>query len=108
MKLVLEIIKKIVKKIQKQYQPEKIILFGSHAWGNPTRDSDVDMLIIKETGESSTERWLKIRNIVYEENLEIPLDLLVYTPEELKNSIEKGNSFIKQIITKGRVLYGRR
>lgn len=102
----LEIIEKIVEKIKKQYQPEKIILFGSYAWGNPTRDSDLDMLIIKDTRESSAERWLKIRNIIYEENLKIPFDLLVYTPEELKNSIEKGNSFIKQILTKGRLLYG--
>lgn len=46
-KLYQEEIKKITTKIVKKYKPEKIILFGSFTWGKPTKDSDVDLLIIK-------------------------------------------------------------
>lgn len=101
-----ELILKIAEKIKKEYQPEKIILFGSYASGNPTKDSDLDMFIIKKTNERHLERWLKVRNIVYEENLMIPFEPLIYTPEEVQKRLQIGDSFLKQILDKGEVLYG--
>lgn len=101
-----DIILTMVEKIKKEYQPEKMILFGSYAWGNPTKDSDLDILIIKKTDESPLNRWVKVRNIVYKENLFMPFEPLVYTPEELNERIKIGDSFIGQILSKGEVLYG--
>ncbi|MDP2939977.1 MAG: nucleotidyltransferase domain-containing protein [Candidatus Omnitrophota bacterium] len=96
----------IVEKIKKEYQPEKIILFGSYAWGNSSKDSDIDLFIIKKTNERHIDRWLKVRKIVYQENLRIPFEPLVYTPEEVQIRLQIGDSFIKQILNKGEVLYG--
>ena len=77
-----EIITRVVEKIKTRYQPQKIILFGSYAWGNPTKDSDLDLLIVKETTEKHRKRSLSIRKILSEENGLIGMDILVYTPEE--------------------------
>lgn len=101
-----EIISRIVEKIKIQYKPKKIILFGSYAWGNPTKDSDLDLLIVKETNEKHRERSLSIRKILSEENRLIGIDILVYTPEEFSNRIKMRDSFISKILRKGEVLYG--
>ncbi len=95
----------MVEKIKNEYQPEKIILFGSYSWGKPTRDSDVDLLIIKNTNERHIDRAVRVREIVDKENRVIPLDIVVYTPRELKQRLKASNSFIKTILTKGEVLY---
>ena len=63
-----EVVNRIVEKIKMQYQPEKIILFGSYAWGNPTKDSDIDLLIVKKTNQKHRQRMLTVRKIVSEEN----------------------------------------
>ena len=101
-----EIITRVVEKIKTWYPPQKIILFGSYAWGNPTKDSDLDLLIVKETTEKHRKRSLKIRKILSEENGLIGMDILVYTPEELSKRIEMGDSFLSKILRKGKVLYG--
>jgi predicted nucleotidyltransferase len=99
-----EKIKQVVDKIVKEYQPEKIILFGSWAWGEPGPDSDIDLLIIKESQKSRMERERDIETLLHKR--EIPLDLLVYTPEELTKSIhENYNLFVEDIIRNGKVLY---
>ncbi len=95
-------IKKIVKIISKHYKPEKIILFGSFAWGKPNKDSDVDIFIIKNTKENRFKRQLKVRRLI---KGEIPADILVYTPKEVKKRIELGDFFIEEILKKGKVLY---
>ncbi len=61
------IINKIVDKIKLQYQPEKIILFGSYAWGSPSKDSDVDIVIIKKTEQKHRQRMLTVRRMLSEE-----------------------------------------
>jgi len=101
-----QIIKKIAEKVRRQYHPQKIIVFGSYAWGNPTRDSDVDLLIIKETNEKHRERSLKVRRILSEENALVGIDILVYTPEEFAKRIEMEDSFLSKILKRGKVLYG--
>jgi predicted nucleotidyltransferase len=80
-KITEEKIKKLCQKIVKKIKPEKIILFGSFAWGKPTKDSDVDLLIIKRTKKKWLQRHLEVRNVI---NGELPVDILVRTPEEVK------------------------
>jgi len=57
-------IDKIIRQIVAAYQPEKIILFGSYAYGKPSADSDLDLLIIKRTAERFIDRWTNVRKIV--------------------------------------------
>jgi len=103
-----KIIKGIAKKIAREYKPEKIILFGSYAYGNPTRDSDIDMLIIKRTKKKSMDRWVFLKMLTHDPERGIPFSPLVYTPKELQYRLSLGDQFIKEIITKGKVLYERK
>ena len=99
-------IKKITKQIVENYNPEKIILFGSFAYGNPTKDSDVDLFIIKETNKRKTDRHLEVDKILSDRN--IPLDVLVYTPQEIKNRMLLEDFFVKNIIQQGKTIYARK
>lgn len=101
-----DIIKKISGKIQREYHPEKIILFGSHAWGKPRKHSDIDLFIIKKTKARHIDRSVEIRKILDEENRIVALDPIVYTPGETRERLKIGDDFIKKIMTRGRVLYG--
>lgn len=96
-------IKPLVSKIVDKYNPEKVYLFGSYAWGNPTIDSDVDLFIVKNTTESQKERKRKLRSLLFGSG--IPFDLFVYTPNEIKERLDMGDFFINDIIEKGKVLY---
>lgn len=96
----------MVEKIKREYQPEKIILFGSYAWGKPTKHSDIDLFIIKDTTARGIDRAVEVRKILDEENAMFPLDVLVYTPNEMKRRLEIGDDFVKDIIDKGKILYG--
>jgi len=96
---------KIVKQVTDAYRPEKIILFGSYAYGEPHADSDLDLLIIKKTSERFINRWISVRQIVANPDRSIPIDPIVLTPEELKERLAIGDQFIEEIVTKGDVLY---
>lgn len=100
-----ELIHKITEKIKSQYQPEKIILFGSYAWGVPGKDSDVDIVIIKKTEQKHRQRMLTVRRMLSEENALVGIDILVYTPEEVDERLKIGDSFLSKIFKKGDVLY---
>lgn len=101
------IILKICQKIKEAYRPEKIILFGSYAYGKPTRDSDIDLFIIKDDARRPIERNVEIRRIVAEENKKIALTPMVYTPEEVQYRLSIGDDFIEEVLTKGKILYAR-
>jgi len=96
-------IKKITKQIVEKYKPEKIIIFGSFAWGKPSKDSDVDLFIIKNTKNPRGERLAKVERILLERAL--PLDILVYTPKEVRERLALGDFFIEDIIKKGTLIY---
>ena len=98
-------IKKITKKIVQEYNPEKIILFGSYAWGNPDDDSDLDLFIIKKSNKRRIDRARELRSILFGNNFP-PLDLFIYTPEEIKKRKKIGDFFILDIIQKGKIIYG--
>lgn len=103
-----KIISNITKKIKDKYKPEKIILFGSYAYGKPTRDSDIDILIIKKTKQRHIDRAVKIRQILREENRRVAIEPLVYTPKEIDERLKIEDDFIKKILENGKVLYGQR
>lgn len=96
-------IPEIKEKIVKEFQPQKIILFGSYAWGTPTDDSDLDLFIIKESQERRIDRQRKLRKILW--GSEVPMDFLVYTPKEVEKRLEIEDPFVSYILSKGKVLY---
>jgi len=96
-------IAKIVDQIKRRYKPEKIILYGSYAQGKQTRDSDIDMLIIKKTKKRFIER---ISDVLLLCDYDIPIEPIVYTPQEVAARIKLGDFFIVDIIRKGKVIYG--
>jgi len=96
-------IKKMVDKIVKNYQPEKIILFGSYAEGLPEKDSDVDLLIIKDVDLPRHQRGKFVRKFLTE--FRFPKDILIYTPDEIKKWEDCSFAFITSVINKGKVLY---
>lgn len=95
-------IKKITDQIVKRYKPEKIILFGSYAWGKPTKDSDVDLFIIKKTDKKFGSRLFDVAKVI---NSEMGTDALVYTPKEWEDGLEKKYYFFKEINNKGKLIY---
>jgi predicted nucleotidyltransferase len=96
-------IPEIKEKIVKEINPEKIILFGSYAWGKPTDDSDVDLFIIQNSSESRLSRQTELRRRLWGSG--VPMDLLVYTPKEVEKRLEIDDPFISYILNKGKVLY---
>jgi len=101
------ILSEIVEKLESEYKPLKIILFGSYAYGNPTEDSDIDLLILKNTNKRRVDRFVLVKKIIYNRNRKIPVSPLVYTPWELEERLRIGDDFIKEIIQRGLVLYER-
>jgi len=97
----------IVEKI-KEENPEKIILFGSHAYGKPGKESDVDILVIKNIEENKIRDFrIKLKMLLWEiiikEN--VPVDILVDNQERINQRINDGDMFYQEIMTKGNVLY---
>ena len=96
-----------VKKIVETLNPEKIILFGSYAYGKPTPDSDVDLLVIMKTKENEKDRYLTVGRLLRPR--QFPVDIIVKTPNEIKSALKnKRNFFIQEVIANGKVLYERR
>ena len=102
-----QLIFKIVNEIRCGYQPEKIILFGSYACGRPTKDSDIDLFIIKETDRPRRERFVEVSKLLFKISSDVSVEPLVFTPEELRERITIGDPFILEILQKGEVLYDR-
>lgn len=95
-------IRNLCRRIAEEFKPEKIILFGSHAYGKPTEKSDVDLLVVMPFEGSHFRQATKISRYL---RLPIPMDLLVHTPEYLQYRLEIGDRFIQEIIDKGKVMY---
>lgn len=98
-------LQEVTKKIIKEFDPEKIILFGSRASGQATDDSDTDLLIIKDTDSSTREIAKQIDGSIFPRPF--PIDLIVYTPKQLKEAQEEGDFFILEVLNKGKILYAR-
>jgi uncharacterized protein len=106
-KRIQKIIREVVEKIKNEYQPEKIILFGSYAYGTPTEDSDIDLFIVKETDKRRIDRFVEVSPLVENPAYHIPISPLVYTPDEVENRLAIGDDFLKEVLARGEVLYAR-
>jgi uncharacterized protein len=95
-------IQALSQQIADRFRPEKILLFGSYAYGAPTEDSDVDLLVIMSGVENSVYQAIAIRRQV---NPGFAMDLMVRTPEQIADRLALGDFFIQEILEKGRVLY---
>jgi predicted nucleotidyltransferase len=95
-------IKDFGRRLAREFKPRKVVLFGSHAYGRPRPDSDVDLLVVMpldvDPVDKSVEMRLKLRP-------GFPLDLLVRTPAKIMERLAMGDDFIKDIIDRGKVLY---
>lgn len=99
------VIDTIVGRLVEEYQPEKIILFGSYAYGEPDEDSDIDLLIIKDTDAALLDRHVAVRRIARGAHRRIPLGPLVLTPHEIEQRLGVGDQFIAEILNRGEALY---
>jgi predicted nucleotidyltransferase len=96
---------KVLELIVERYEPEQIILFGSYAYGTPRRDSDVDLLIVKEADADPHQRALAVRRCFAEARNGVSFSILVRTPGELAERLRLRDPFFAEIVNKGVVLH---
>lgn len=98
----LQQIQEYARRLGEEFSPQRVILFGSYAYGQPTLDSDVDLLVItpldRDAVTKSVEIQLKLRP-------PFPLELLVRSPEKVRERLEMGDGLMLEILTKGKTLY---
>jgi predicted nucleotidyltransferase len=99
-----EQINEVCRRIVEYFQPEKVLLFGSYASGNPGVDSDVDLLIILPFKGRSFDKSVEILCKV---DPEFPVDLLARKPEDTERRYREGDPLIREAIDHGKVLYER-
>ena len=102
---VAEALPEVVQRIVQTLHPEKIVLFGSYADGTPTSDSDVDLLVVMETTAPPVERYLAVSRLLRPRPF--PVDILVKRPDEIQSALEAGDFFIREVLSRGQVLYER-
>ena len=100
-----EIVDHVVGTIVRALDPEKIMVFGSCAREERQWDSDLDLFVVMGTELPFVDRSLKIRNLF--ERVPCPLDIVVYTPEEVAYWRDVPSSFVHQVLVEGRLLYDR-
>jgi predicted nucleotidyltransferase len=100
-KIPMTAIRRFARRIAERFDPERIILFGSFAYGKPHEDSDVDLLVVMPAREELT----KAARIHLAFEPVFPLDILVRTPKRLRQRLADGDSFLQEVMSKGIVLY---
>ena len=95
-------IKDFGRRLAREFQPRKVVLFGSYAYGKPSPDSDVDILVVMPLNGNPVDKSVEMRLKLQPR---FPLDLLVRTPAKIKERLAMGDDFIKDIFDKGKVLY---
>lgn len=99
-------LQQIVRRMIEAYAPDKIILFGSYAYGKPDRESDFDLFIMKETDDPPHERRYKVRKMLWPLPVKTPVEPWVLTQSELNQRLQMKDQFFEEIVLRGRVLYG--
>jgi predicted nucleotidyltransferase len=97
------VIRRLVREIAERFQPEQIILFGSYAYGEPHRDSDVDVLVVMPA-RNEIDQAVRIRLAVAPP---FALDVIVRTPKNLRWRLEAGDWFLREVVGRGKVLHGQ-
>lgn len=95
-------IQDLCEQIVRAVHPLKIILFGSYAYGKPTEDSDIDLLVVMPFDDHPHEQAFRIRQKIEHR---MPMDLLVRTPEYVADRIAIEDFFMKEILEQGKVIY---
>jgi uncharacterized protein len=95
-------IDQVVEQIVEKFKPQKIILFGSYARGNRRPESDVDLLVVMETPLKESKQSLEIRRYL---DVLFGLDLIVHTPKHLKERVDMGDWFLRDVLSEGKILY---
>jgi HEPN domain-containing protein/predicted nucleotidyltransferase len=102
----LETLDAVIERLVAHYQPERILLFGSRATQGARSDSDIDLLIVKDTEVPPRERRAEVERLLADRAL--PLDICVYTPTELHRLFRLGSPFIEEVLDTARVVYMRK
>ncbi len=97
----MKVIRRYARQVAERFRPQKIILFGSYAYGTPHADSDVDLLVVMPA-RNQLDQAFKIRLAL---PAPFPMDLLVRTPANVRRRFEEGESFTTVILTQGKVLH---
>lgn len=97
-------LREIAQKVVRSLHPKNINLFGSYAYGKPTSDSDLDLLIVMESRDRPAERIRKVSDLF--DPRPMPMDFVVLTPSEVRHRLNSFDPFLEEIFTKGQVLYG--
>lgn len=100
-----EMMREVTRRIVSAAHPAQIILFGSHAWGWPTADSDIDLMVIVEQSSlpayrRATEIYRSLRGV------RLPIEVVVRTRAEIERGVRVKSSLERQVMEKGRVLHG--
>jgi predicted nucleotidyltransferase len=95
-------IDRVVEQIVEKFKPQKIILFGSYARGDYRPESDVDLLVVMDTPLKESKQSLEIRRHL---DVMFGLDLIVHTPKRLKERLDMGDWFLRDVLKEGKVLY---
>ena len=98
-------IKSFCQAVAREFKPQQIILFGSYAYGKPTEDSDVDLLVVMPFKGRPTNKSVEILSRV---RAPFPLDLLVRTPQTITKRLGMDDWFMREIVEQGRVMYEAR
>lgn len=105
-------IKQAIKDLE-PYKAQKIILFGSAAKGSAKENSDIDLLIVKNTKKKHSDRIGDCLDLLYKkeyfgaDKIDIPIEPIVYTPQEIKKRLKIGDFFLKDILKHGKIIYER-
>lgn len=97
-----KIIQDFADRIVQAFHPERIILFGSWAYGSPDASSDIDLLVVMPFKGNGTHKALEIIRRI---NPRLPVDLIVRTPEDVHQRLAWNDFFLKEVTEKGKVLY---
>src|SRR5215813_12359877 len=100
-KVPMRVIRRYARAIADEFDPDKIILFGSYAYGTPTEDSDVDLLVVMAARSQHSQAV----RILWRLAAPFPIDLIVRTPKEMEWRLAEGESFLTTVVTQGKVLY---
>lgn len=99
------LVRRVVRRLERTYHPTRVILFGSYAYGKPTKDSDIDLLIIKRTRKPFHRRLYEVRRLLFPLLRDQPFDPIVMTPQEVERRLARGDQFIREIVTEGKLVY---
>jgi HEPN domain-containing protein/predicted nucleotidyltransferase len=103
---VLKTVEDVTRRLIEYYEPDRVILYGSYGTPLSKKDSDIDLFIIKDTKKQPIERRIEVESLLSDRLL--PLDIMIYTPQEVRFLFEIGSPFIEEVMENGRLLYMRK